>query len=119
MNRRSQSKLVLRADAQDEPRQTCADRWRKARGQRPRNAWVALSERLCIISAKAGSQSDEEAVEEAMDQKEEGEGDRKTKFGRPEEGSAGLFPVRQSQRWCIFLKEGSHGKQNCSYCEAP
>ena len=72
VNRRSQSELVLRADPQGEPRQTCADRWRKARGQRARYTRVALSKWFCIVGAQVGSQSDEEAVEKAMDEKEEG-----------------------------------------------
>lgn len=29
-----------------------------------------------------------------MDEKEEGEGNGETEFGRPEEGSSGLLPVR-------------------------
>lgn len=83
----------MRADAQGETRQTCADRWRKARRQRPRDTRVALSERLCIVGAEVGSQSDKEAVEEAMDEKEEGEGDGETEFGGAEEGSPGLLPI--------------------------
>ena len=98
VNRRGQSELVLRTDAQRETSQTCADRWRKARGQRPRDTRVALSEWLCLIGAEVRSQSDEKAVEEAMDEKEEREGDGEAEFGRPEEGRSGLFPVVQSQR---------------------
>lgn len=62
---------TLRADAQRKPGHAGADGRRISRGQRPGNARVALAERPRIVRAKVRSQSNEEAMQDAVDKQDE------------------------------------------------
>lgn len=75
---RSQAKLFLRRNRQCKARQTGPDGGSKARRQHARDARVALAEGLRIICAEVCAESNKEAVQKAMEQKQKGHGDGKT-----------------------------------------
>lgn len=67
-----QADLFLGGDGESKARQTGADGWGKARGQRTGDTRVAIAEWFSVICAEVCSESNKEPIEQTVQEKQEG-----------------------------------------------
>ena len=91
INRRAHPQLSLRADPQREPGHTSPDGGCISRRQRLGQARISVAEWERFICAEVRAETREEAMKDAVQENEEGEGEGKTEVGRAEDRNPFAF----------------------------
>lgn len=91
VDRRAHAQLTLRADAQREPGHTSPDSGCIPRCQRLGQTRVSVPEWLSFIRAEVRAETHEEAMEDTVQEDEEGQGEGETEVGGAEDRDSFAF----------------------------